>query len=140
MLLCMREKLRYLLLLLFCRFVAQRTNKLIENMFTEPVPVDSKLVLSTALYFNGEGGPSHLPHMWRSDHLFFSNLGPFHWPLTSPIPGSLFTGLSQVLTMGLYSLACHKSYLWGPIHWPLTSPISGALFTDISPYPSDIIH
>ncbi len=50
---CIR-KLRYLLLLLFFRFVAQKTNNLIQNMFTEPVPVDSKLVVSSALYFNGE--------------------------------------------------------------------------------------
>jgi hypothetical protein len=49
-----KEKLRYLLLLLFFRFVAQKTNNLIQNMFTEPVPVDSKLVVSSALYFNGE--------------------------------------------------------------------------------------
>lgn len=34
-------------------FVAQRTNNLIQNMFTQPVPADSRLVLSNALYFNG---------------------------------------------------------------------------------------
>lgn len=34
-------------------FVAQKTNNLIQNMFTEPVPPQSKLVISNALYFNG---------------------------------------------------------------------------------------
>jgi len=35
------------------RFISSKTNGLIENMFTEPVAEDSKLVLSNALYFKG---------------------------------------------------------------------------------------
>jgi len=35
------------------RFIASQTNGMIKNMFTEPVPQDSKLVITNALYFNG---------------------------------------------------------------------------------------
>ena len=34
-------------------FIAQNTNNLIKNMFKEPLAVDTKVVLSNALYFNG---------------------------------------------------------------------------------------
>ncbi|XP_023328503.1 serpin B4 isoform X2 [Eurytemora carolleeae] len=35
------------------RYIRSKTKNLIANMFTEPVPQDSKLVISNALYFNG---------------------------------------------------------------------------------------
>lgn len=34
-------------------FIAQNTNNLIKNMFKQPLSVDTKMVLSNALYFNG---------------------------------------------------------------------------------------
>ena len=34
-------------------YIAQNTNNLIRNMFKEPLALDTKVVLSNALYFNG---------------------------------------------------------------------------------------
>ena len=42
-------------------FIAQNTNNLIRNMFKEPLSVDTKVVLSNALYFNGS---------WEYEFLF----------------------------------------------------------------------
>ena len=49
----MHSSLYSIIILFMFRYIRSKTKNLIANMFTEPVPPDSKLVISNALYFNG---------------------------------------------------------------------------------------